>query len=237
MLAPNRLVVPDNIGDLLDHSLIQAPVPASRLNPKFCIDGHPEFLVRAEGEESYLDVREAIDSVYTMTEHGVNVLPSAVVAHRGLTYVVTLLVEGRSLNTMVEENPDEPTMTMVDTFLANSMHYVHTQARRRKRIAEDVTSIGQTMYGTTTHDPDPKLWLVDLPWSSGADEPTYRIPIEYGVKHTVEIEQQTSVRLQRTREALTAALAENPPIVLQERIQPMQNSLNTNVPYYSPDWG
>ncbi|HSX42861.1 MAG TPA: hypothetical protein VLF59_02125 [Candidatus Saccharimonadales bacterium] len=162
VMASSELTLPPNIDDLLRIGLSPFREPKGSATPLYDLDDHPDLLVRQEDGVFLDELRLGLESIYKAVTYGVNVLPSKLVTVDGSRYVVTAKVNGEPLQKLLSE-PNERLLGQIDNQYANLGHYLIGAMNKAESACDDIYGPHQYMYGTILDDPQPKVWLVDLP--------------------------------------------------------------------------
>lgn len=210
MVSP-ELTLPPNIDDLLRTGLSYFREPKGSATPLYDLDGHPDLLVRQEDDVVLDELRLGLESIYKAVSHGVNVLPSKLVVVDDSRYVVTAKVRGKPLQELLSK-PNEQLLEQVDSQYANLGRYLIDAMTKAEYACGDICSPHQQMYGTILDDPQPKVWLVDLPngaWDLGKTSPyrgeLYNLEVLGWVNGIVETESIADATLQTARLAAERA--------------------------------
>lgn len=161
-MASSELILPPDIDDLLRTGLSYFREPKGSETPLYTLEGYPELLVRQEDGVFLDELRLGLGSIYKTIARGVNVLPSKLVMVDDSRYVVTAKVRGKLLEELLSE-PSDQLLEQVDNQYAGLGRYLIGAMNKAEYAAGDIYGPHQQMYGTILDDPQPKVWLVDLP--------------------------------------------------------------------------
>jgi ribosomal protein S18 acetylase RimI-like enzyme len=200
-----RIVLPNNVHDLIDTALVPADLPGNDTK-KYFVNGHPDLLVRLNHGQEYRDHQEARQATHDLT--GVHVLPSELVQHGQETYVITKIVEGRTLEEELTRNPTEDLLTAVEETWTSLAQGFLAAKLEDTPWPTDIHGHTQFMVGAIAGEPYRRLWLVDLP--DGAANLNHYDSFEVkliGIANSVnELEMLTGRPLVGARAALAEAL-------------------------------
>jgi hypothetical protein len=200
------LAIPEDIDYVLDAELIPSGLPGDDTK-KFYVQGRPDLFVRLN-EGLILEDVQAAHQAFSRLGRRIDVLPVHAEELGGEVYVVTKRVEGVSLADALENNPTPDFLDAVDATWAGLCNDIASCLPTNDIIPSDIQGPNQFMVGTVAGDPEPKIWLVDIPYYGfrAEDGGTYERELLMTANGIGEIEAQIGQRMPAARAALEHAL-------------------------------
>jgi|GEM_PF-2478286 len=198
------MVLPDDIGELLDTSLLPSGLPGDATQ-KYFVEGHPNLLVRCNDGDDYDELATANAAASRMAQYDINVLPAKTLQHDGHNYTITEIIDGQQLDTYLQTLPVEQAAAIADTLHARLAMWLSTEVDEDRLAVSDVFGLYQYMYGIRPGETEARVWLVDLPLYA-CDETDYAFDLPHLTNAILEAERLLGVRLPASREALVCAL-------------------------------
>jgi hypothetical protein len=209
------LELPDDIQELLDKK--QRADFRGDNTIFFTLPGRPDLLVRY-ARHTPDEIREGNVSMRQAWAYHLPVLPTAYIEDgQGLPYVITKRVDGEPLLSSLVR-PTARLLQEVEQAWAGQADHLKTSDTRGRDFLFDVERLEQYMVGSLrpapgdTADPQPRLWLVDIPPTTlypAADIPTYEEQLYSIARNVRHIEYNTQQRLSNARQSIAGAYYKN----------------------------
>jgi hypothetical protein len=202
-LSTRRINLPSNIHELLDEGTTDTGMGSDTTILE--IDGYPDLLARLNLDrtvENRLQAKQAADWLASLN---VNTVPSEVVDHRGVPYVIVEWIEGTPLDEVLAAGDLSPTLAQaLDTHWKQLTEALINARQNNRPWPHDVEGSNQCMVGTRPGESEVKVWITDFPYNIGTlDGPDYyEQEVLYTIEALLEVERVSGVRMPEARQAL-----------------------------------
>jgi hypothetical protein len=200
--------LPADIGEWLGTRLIDAGMPANQTK-LYRIDGHPDLLARHNQHISCEDLLLAYSDAQDM---GLPVLPAEFVKYKEVSYAITTLVDGVTIEEALANDPPAELIEACQYTWATLGEKLATARQNGAHWAVDVEAAKQFMWGTIPGDAEPRLWMVDLPTNSySLEQPdVYGFTLLHSINTMLQMEQALGCEMGLARQQYARAVAECP---------------------------
>jgi hypothetical protein len=206
----DELVRSEDIHELLDKGLTDTGLGGAE-TIIFSIDDHPDLFARLNPGRTVESRRKAKHAADWLAGHNINMVPSEVVDHCGLPFVIVERIKGTPLDEVLAGNLSPELTQALDIHWKRLTEALVDARRNNKPWPLDVEGPNQCMVGSRPGENEVKVWITDFPYDvkvlDGLGGPdSYEQEVLFIIDALLEVERVAGIQLPEARQAVLRTL-------------------------------